>query len=251
MTKLDIPRYSRHILLKVIGETGQKKIEKSRVLVAGLGALGSTIAILLARAGVEFLRIVDQDCPELHNLHRQILYDESHVSAAISKAQAAEERLKAANSNVSIESVHASISTDNIHELMSGVDLVVDALDNAITRYAVNDAILSKGIPYIFGGAVETCGNIMVVIPGKTPCLRCLWPDPEQVANHPTASTVGMLSSAAATVASMQVTEALKLLSGHEEDVLSGLLIMDLWRNSFHIAPVQRDPGCICRDFAF
>jgi adenylyltransferase/sulfurtransferase len=242
-----VSRYSRHILLKVIGEDGQKNIEKSRVLVAGLGALGSTIAILLARAGVRFLRIVDLDSPELHNLHRQILYDEVDTVRGVSKAQAAAEHLKAANSNIEIDAVHAAIGPENIEELVSNVDLVVDALDNARTRYVVNDAILAHGIPYVFGGAVETCGNVMAIIPGKSPCLRCIWPDPEAVAGHATASTVGVLSSTASTVASIQVTEALKILAGRQEDLLQGLLVMDTWRGSFCIANVHPDPNCTCR----
>ncbi|MBI5250146.1 MAG: HesA/MoeB/ThiF family protein [Desulfomonile tiedjei] len=242
-----VPRYSRHMLLKVIGEEGQEKIENSRVLVAGLGALGSMAALLLARAGVGFLRIVDQDAPELHNLHRQFLYDEADVESGLSKAEAAELHLQAANSSVKIDAVNEAIGPENVDALCSDVDLVVDALDNIRTRYFINDLILSRGIPYVFGGAVETIGNIMTIIPGKTPCLRCLWPDPEAVDNHPRASAVGVLSSAAATVASLQVTEALKILVGRENDILSGLLVLDVWRSCFHVAPISIDPECICR----
>lgn len=242
-----VPRYSRHMLLKVIGEEGQKNIEKSRVLVAGLGALGSTIAILLARAGVSFLRIADVDMPELHNLHRQILYDEIDVHRGVSKAQAAAERLKAANSAVEIEAVHAAISSENIEAMVENVDLVVDALDNARTRYVVNDAVLAHKIPYIFGGAIETCGNVMAIIPGKTPCLRCIWPNPDAVLNHPTAAALGVLSSAATAVASMEVTEALKILAGRQDEVVPGLLVMDVWRGHFCVAHVEPDPKCICR----
>ncbi len=246
-----IPRYSRHSLLRVIGEEGQRRIEQSRILVAGLGALGSVAAMLLARAGVGFMRIVDQDAPELHNLQRQVLYNETDVHSGLSKAEAAFAHLKAANSSIEIEPVSAAIGPDNVEALVGGVDLVVDALDNTRTRYLVNDAILARGIPYVFGGAVETVGNIMTIIPGKTPCLRCLWPHPEAVENHARASTVGVLSSGAATVASLQVTEALKILSGHEDQVLPGLLVLDVWRGSFHVAPVQRNPQCVCRNFEY
>jgi len=245
-----IPRYSRHTLLRVIGEDGQKRLEQSRVLIAGLGALGSLVAILLSRAGVGFLRIVDQDCPELHNLHRQILYDESDATSGLSKAQAARRRLKAAASNVEVEAVTSAIGPENVVELVEGVDLVVDALDNIAARYLINDAILARNIPYVFGGAVETVGNVMTIIPGKTPCLRCLWPDPAAVADHPRASTVGVLSSAATAVASLEVTEALKILAGREGDALKGLLVMDVWRNQFQVAPVQPDPACACRRVA-
>jgi molybdopterin-synthase adenylyltransferase len=243
----DIPRYSRHELLRVIGEDGQKKIAKARVLVTGLGALGSLISILLARAGVGMLRIVDVDAPELHNLHRQILYDEEDTRSGLSKAQAAAQRLRLANSTVQIEAVAAAIGPGNIAQLTTGIDLVVDALDNISTRYCVNDRILELGIPYVFGGAVETVGNVMTIIPGKTPCLRCLWPDPYAVADHPRASTVGVLSTAATAVASVQVTEALKIIVGREEDALAGLLVMDVWHSQFHVAPVAPDPRCRCR----
>ncbi|MGB6068642.1 MAG: HesA/MoeB/ThiF family protein [Desulfomonilaceae bacterium] len=241
-----IPRYSRHQLLRVIGKDGQQKIRESRVLIAGLGALGSLISILLVRAGVGFVRIADQDCPELHNLHRQILYEEEDALRCISKAQAAANRLRASNSDVEIQAVEAAIARDNVEELTQNVDLVVDALDNIRTRYLINDVILNRGIPYIFGGAVETVGNVMTIIPGRTPCLRCLWPDPGAVDNHPRASAVGVLSAVATAVASFQVTEALKIMVGREEDILSGLLVFDVWRNDFHIAPLERDPGCIC-----
>ncbi|MBM3298586.1 MAG: HesA/MoeB/ThiF family protein [Deltaproteobacteria bacterium] len=242
-----IPRYSRQILLKVIGQEGQRRIERARVLVAGLGALGSLISILLARAGVGFLRIADHDTPELHNLHRQILYDESDTISGFSKAKAAEKHLRAAASNIIIEAVEAKIGHETIGELIRDVDVVVDALDNIETRYHVNDAILQRCIPYVFGGAIETVGNVMTVIPGKTPCLRCLWPNPEAMLNHPRAAVVGVLSCAATAVASVQVSETLKILVGKHEELLSGLLVMDVWRTLFRVAPVEPDPDCICR----
>jgi adenylyltransferase/sulfurtransferase len=243
----EISRYSRHELLRVIGTEGQEKITKSRVLVAGLGALGSVIAMLLARAGVGFLRIVDIDAPEMHNLQRQVLYEEADVGAGTPKAEAARIRLLAANSQIAIEAVTARIGSDNIDELMSGIDLVVDALDNTPPRYAINDAICARGIPYVFGGAVETVGNVMSILPGRTPCLRCLWPDPEAVVNHPRASDVGVLSSVATAVAAIEVTEALKILIGDYEELISGLLVLDIWRNQYQVAALEPDPSCICR----
>jgi adenylyltransferase/sulfurtransferase len=235
------------MLLRVIGEDGQKKIEKSRVFVAGLGALGSIISMLLARAGVGFLRIADHDAPEIHNLHRQLLYDEADVVSGLSKAEAARNRLLAANSQVEIEAVTTLIGPDNVESLTEGVDLVVDALDNIRARYFINDTILARGIPYVFGGAIETVGNVMTIIPGKTPCLRCLWPDPQAVDNHPRASAVGVLSAAATAVAAVEVSEALKILVGREDEALQGLLVMDLWRGQFQCAPVAPDPACLCQ----
>ncbi|MFH1113877.1 MAG: HesA/MoeB/ThiF family protein [Pseudomonadota bacterium] len=242
-----VPRYSRHTLLKVFGENGQEKIQRSRVFVAGLGALGSLISILLARAGVGFLRVADCDAPELHNIHRQILYDEADTTSGLSKARAAEKRLKAAASDVEIEAVDVRIGPETIDALTEDVDVVVDALDNMATRYHVNDAVIARNIPYVFGGAIGTSGNVLTVLPGKTPCLRCLWPDPEAVSDHPRAAAVGVLSSAATAVASIQVTETIKLLLGRQEDLLPGLLTLDLWHNRFRIAAVEPDPGCVCR----
>ncbi len=241
------PRHSRHELLRMIGPEGQERIRRSRVFVAGLGALGSLVAILLARAGVGFLRIADVDKPELHNLHRQILFDEADVQRGLSKAQVAENKLRAANSEIEIEAITAAIGPENVEELTRDVDVVVDALDNIRTRYVINDTILARGIPYVFGGAVEASGNVMTIIPGKTPCLRCLWPDPAAVESHPTAARVGVLSSAAAVVAAIEVTEALKILVGKEQEALCGLLVMDLWNYRFQTAVVQPDPSCICR----
>jgi molybdopterin/thiamine biosynthesis adenylyltransferase len=242
-----IARYSRHTLLNVIGQAGQEKISRARVLVAGLGALGSTIAMLLARAGVGFLRLVDNDCPEIHNLHRQLLYTEEDVAKGLSKSEAAMRNLRAANSEVEFEAVDEAITAANVEKLVIDVQLVMDALDNTETRYLLNDAAFAFGVPYVFGGAVQTVGNIMTIIPGKTPCLRCLWPDPTKVAGHARASTTGVLSSVASAVASMQVTEAIKILVGKEEDLIQGLLVMDFWRTAFHVAPVKADPNCVCQ----
>ncbi|MGC8658921.1 MAG: HesA/MoeB/ThiF family protein [Desulfomonilaceae bacterium] len=239
-------RYSRHVLLDIIGQEGQKKIRNGRVLVAGLGALGSTVSILLARAGVGFLRIVDKDSPELHNLHRQTLYNEVDVSSGLSKAEAARFHLLSMASEVEIEAVNQEIREDNVSNLLDGIDLVVDALDNSETRFILNDAIVMRNIPYIFGGAVETVGNVMSIIPGRTPCLRCIWPDPSTIMGHARAATVGVLSSVASLVASIQVTEIFKLLVGDIGNTIPGILIVDVWKNQFRVVPVQPDPNCSC-----
>ena len=168
------------------------------------------------------------------------------MARGVSKAQAAKERLVAANSGIEVEAIAATIGPDNVGELVTGVDLVVDALDNMKARYFINDAIIDRGIPYVFGGAVECAGNVMTIIPGRTPCLRCLWPNPAAVEDHPRASTVGILSSAASAVASIQVTEAIKILVGSLDDILPGLLVMDFWRNQFQLCEIKPDPTCKC-----
>jgi adenylyltransferase/sulfurtransferase len=245
-----IDRYTRHSLLRVIGPEGQEKIQHARVLVVGLGALGSTISVLLARAGVGYLRIVDGDAPELHNLHRQILYNEADVHEGLPKAHAAKKHLLEGNSTIVVEPYAEFVNAENVRPLLEGIDVVVDALDNIATRYLVNDCAVSMHIPYVFGGAVETVGNVMSIIPGRTACLRCLWPDPEAVKNHPTASTVGVLSAVASAVASIEVAECLKILVGSLDDLIPGLLVIELWANQYQIVALKPDPGCICAKVA-
>ncbi len=241
-----VDRYHRHSLLRVIGAEGQEKIQRAKVLVVGLGALGSTISTLLARAGVGYLRIVDGDAPELHNLHRQILYNEADVYKGMPKADAAKKHLLEGNSTIQVESRGEFVNAHNVHALLEGMDVVVDALDNIATRYLVNDCAISMDIPYIFGGAVETVGNVMSIVPGRTACLRCLWPNPEVVKNHPTASTVGVLSAVASAVASIEVAECLKILVGSWDDLIPGLLMIELWANQYQIVPLEPDPACVC-----
>ncbi len=242
-------RYSRHELLKVVGQEGQLRIESARVLVAGQGALGSLISILLARAGVGFLRLIDRDFPETHNLHRQILYDDTDVVSGIPKALAAGKHLSRCAPFIEIDAIHAEITKDNIDAMVDDVHVVVDALDNAATRYIVNDCALSHRIPYVFGGVVETAGNVMTILPGKGPCLRCLWPVPSEVSQHQTASTVGVLSSVATLIASIQVTEAMKIIVGDTENLIPGIMTIDAWHNHWQVVPVSRDPECICSGF--
>ena len=242
----EFDRYSRHILLKMIGMAGHEKIRKARVLVTGIGALGSMISILLARAGVESLRLVDKDTPEMNNLHRQILYSESDVLMGLSKAEAARANLLKTVSNVAIDAVNVEIDKNSIYQLLDDVDIVVDALDNAETRFIVNDAILDRKIPYVFGGAVETMGNVMTIIPGKTACLRCLWPDSSCSLGHARASTVGVLSSVASLIASIEVTEAFKVLVGDLDSLIQGIMVLDVWKNDYHVVPIVPASGCIC-----
>ena len=239
-------RYSRHALLDVIGNEGQSRIQSARVLVTGQGALGSLISMLLTRAGIGFLRIVDRDYPEVHNLHRQLLFDDADIVSGFSKAVAARNHLLKSAPFCEIDAIHTEIDSHNIDRLVDSIDVIIDAVDNTSTRYVVNDSALSHGIPYVFGGVVETAGNVMTIMPGQTPCLRCLWPEPSQVAMHQTASTVGVLSSVATLIASLQVTEAIKIIVGDVENLIPGLLTIDAWRNHWQVVHLSRDPECAC-----
>lgn len=245
----DTSRYSRHVLLDVIGQEGQTRIQSARVLITGQGALGSLISILLSRAGIGFLRIVDKDYPETHNLHRQILYDDADVAAGFPKSLAARKHLRNCAPFVEIDAIHAEITPDNIDSMVENVDVIVDALDNTSTRYIVNDSALAHGIPYVFGGVVQTAGNVMTIIPGKSPCLRCLWPDPSQIVHHQNASSVGVLSSMATLIASIQVTETIKIIVGDTTNLIQGIMTIDAWHNHWQVVPLSRDPECVCSRF--
>ena len=245
-------RYHRQSLLPFIGPNGQAKLAAARVLLVGCGALGGVVADQLVRGGVGHLRLVDRDTVELTNLQRQVLFDETDAEGGTPKAAAAARRLAAINSAVTVEPVVADVHAGNVRSLMDGVTVVVDGTDNAETRYLLNDAAVSAGVPWVYGGCVSADGRVMAIRPGVTPCLRCLFPDPPAVGELPTCDTVGVLGPAAAVVASLQVVAAFKLILG---EPTAGLTVVDLWRNRFHVVDTgDRRPDCPCcgrREFPF
>jgi molybdopterin-synthase adenylyltransferase len=225
-------RYSRQTRVPGIGKAGQEKIGQSRVVVCGCGALGTVLANHLVRAGVGFVRIVDRDFVEISNLQRQVLFDESDVISNMPKSVAAAAKLRAVNSAIAIESVVADIDRTNILELCKDVDLILDGTDNFEVRYLINDAAVKLGKPWVFGGAVGSEGQSMTILPGETPCLRCVFeasPGPGEVG---TCETAGVLGPAVAVVASYQAAEALKILAGKREAINRELVTFDLWTNT-------------------
>ncbi|WP_017728324.1 ThiF family adenylyltransferase [Halalkalibacterium ligniniphilum] len=222
-------RYSRQMLFAPIGVEGQKRLQESRVLIVGVGALGTVLANHLVRAGVGFVRFVDRDYVEASNLQRQMLFDENDVKESVPKAIAAERKLGAINSSVRVEGVIADATRENIEELMDGVDLVLDGTDNFETRFLLNDACYQKGIPFVYGGAVSSRGMSAMFVPGKTPCLRCFINGGQ--ASGQTCDTVGVVSPIVDIVASYQVMEALKYLVGAEDAFRNSLLTIDVWRH--------------------
>jgi adenylyltransferase/sulfurtransferase len=225
-------RYSRQVRVPGIGKAGQERIGKSRVTVCGCGALGTVLANHLVRAGVGFVRIVDRDFVEVSNLQRQVLFDESDVTNNMPKAVAAANKLRAVNSAITIEPVVADIDRTNVLDLCRDADVIVDGTDNFEVRYTINDAAVKLGKPWVFGGAVGTEGQTMTIIPGETPCLRCVFeasPGPGEVG---TCETAGVLGPAVAVVASYQAAEALKLLAGKKEAINRELVTFDLWLNT-------------------
>jgi molybdopterin/thiamine biosynthesis adenylyltransferase len=252
MTPRDKERYSRQILFHGIGEAGQQRLLDARVVVVGCGALGSFEAGSLARAGVGYLRIIDRDYVELSNLQRQWLFDQCDVEQALPKSVAAARRLAAINSDIRIEPVVADLTSANADDLLSECDLILDGTDNFETRYLINDYAVSRGRPWVYGAAVGSYGISMAVAPGKTACLRCVYPDPPPGA-QPTCETAGVLGSLTALVASLQVSEGIKILCG--ADPSRKITTVDVWtgeiRQISEPGPDPQCPACGLRQFPY
>jgi adenylyltransferase/sulfurtransferase len=237
-------RYSRQVLLPAIGREGQQRLAEARVALVGCGATGSTLAALVARAGVGTLRIIDRDYVEPSNLQRQALFDEADAAESLPKAIAAARKLAAINSDIVIEARVADLTPGTVSELLTGAQLVLDGTDNFETRYLINDYAVRERIPWIYSAAVGSYAVTMNVLPGETACLACLFPEAPR-GTFETCDTGGILNSAASTIASMAATEALKLLVGDREAVRRTLLSMDLWSNQrCEIAAGPPRPDC-------
>jgi molybdopterin/thiamine biosynthesis adenylyltransferase len=247
-------RYSRQILYPGIGEAGQEAILRSHAAIVGCGALGSFHAAALARAGVGRLTIIDRDYIEPGNLHRQWLFEEADAAEALPKAVAAERRIQRINSLISVRGVIADLTAMNVGDLLGGVGVILDGTDNFDTRYLINDFAVNRSIPWIYGGAVGSYGLTMPVVPGRTACLRCVYPHPPEGA-QPTCETAGVLNAIISAVASLQVADALKVLSGHSEKVRARIATIDVWEGTLRqVEGPERDPDCPCcahREFSF
>ncbi len=226
-----IDRYSRQILFHEIGKEGQEKLLKSRVLLVGCGALGAAHAEMLARAGVGRLRIVDRDFVEFTNLQRQTLYSEEDAADRVPKAIAAKNRIAKINSEIEVEAIIADVNYSNIEALIDGCDLVLDGTDNFQVRYLLNDACVKHGMTWIYGAAVSSYGTTMTIIPGETPCLRCIFAEMPDAGTSPTCDTAGVIMPIIATVSATQVTEALKILVGDIASLHGSLMQFDVWAN--------------------
>jgi molybdopterin/thiamine biosynthesis adenylyltransferase len=239
-------RYSRQSRFAPLGEEGQRRISAARVALVGLGALGSVQAELLARAGVGTLRLLDRDFVEASNLQRQTLYDEADAAEALPKAVAAARRLARVNSLIQLEPVVADLTPQNCGELLEGMDLILDGTDNFEARYLINDFAVQHGIPWIYGAAVGSYGIKLAVVPGRTACFRCVYPESPRGA-QPTCETDGVLGPVTATIGALQAGDALKILSRGVEVVASKLTTVDVWTGEIRqTAPPARDPDCPC-----
>ncbi len=238
-------RYSRQVMLPAIGREGQEKLAAARVGLVGCGALGSVISNHLVRAGVGYLRMVDSDYPELHNLQRQILYTEADVRKRTPKAEAVAVHLAEINSEVTVEPWVARIDQASLPGFAQDLDLLVDGTDNFPTRFLINEYALERGIPWVYGGVLGTSGMSMTIVPGDGPCLRCLVPELPDKEQAPTADVAGVLNTVVAVIASVEATEALKLIVAPEARNRK-LLVVDLWDMVFDTLTVEPDPACPC-----
>jgi len=245
MTALELDdRYSRQMLFGPIGVEGQRKLLSSRVAIVGCGASGSSIASLLARAGIGTLKIIDRDYVEPSNLQRQSLFDEADAAESLPKAIAAARKIAAFNSQILVEPQVADLTPANVESLLANTDLIMDGTDNFETRYLVNDYAVSHGLPWIYTAAVGSYGVTLNVIPGVTACLACVFPDAPRGAVE-TCETSGILNSAVNLASSIAATEAMKLLIGARDRVRRTLLSFDVWWNErAEISADKPLPGC-------
>ena len=239
-------RYSRQILFSGIGTEGQRRLAAGRVAIVGCGATGSALAQLLARAGVVTLRIIDRDYVEASNLQRQSLFEEEDAAESLPKAIAAKRRIAAFNSEITVDPQFEDLVPGNIHALLEGMDLILDGTDNFETRYLVNDYAVENSLPWIYAAAVGSYGVTLNVLPGKTACMACIFPDSPRGMVE-TCETSGILNTAVNLVASIAATEAVKLLIGGAaaERLRKTLLSYDVWTNEqAEIAAGNPRAGC-------
>jgi molybdopterin/thiamine biosynthesis adenylyltransferase len=248
-TPPSLERYSRQMRFYGIGEAGQRKLADAHVTLCGCGALGTVVANALVRAGVGHLRLVDRDFIETHNLQRQVLFDEHDVAENLPKAEAAARKLGAINSEVHVEPVVTDIDRTNILALCADADLILDGTDNFEIRYLINDVAVKLNKPWVYGGSIGSHGQTMTILPSQTPCLRCVFEAAPAPGEAGTCETAGVLSPVVNVVASFQVAEALKILTGHPDKINRELIYVDVWENTLRrikIAPLLGKVDCPC-----
>jgi adenylyltransferase/sulfurtransferase len=242
LTREELVRYNRQILLPQLGEDGQRALKESRVLLVGAGGLGSPVALYLAAAGVGTIGLVDFDVVDLSNLHRQILHGSAGVGS--SKIDSARDRLRDINPNVEIEEYETRFESGNALEIARGYDLIVDGTDNFATRYLVNDASVLLGIPNVYGSVYRFEGQASVFGAPNGPCYRCLFREPPPPHLIPSCAEAGVLGVVPGLVGTIQATEAIKQLLGLGDTLVGKLLTIDAMTMAFRTIEIRRDPEC-------
>ena len=243
LTPAQLDRYSRHLMLPEIGEKGQERLLKSRVLLLGAGGLGSPAALYLAAAGVGTLGVIDADVVDASNLQRQILH--GTASIGMPKVESGKRRIEDLNPDVKVVSFEERLTSENIDRVFDqGWDVVVDGLDNFPTRYLVNDASIWKNIPVVHGSIFRFDGQVTTFVPKLGPCYRCLYPEPPPAHLAPSCSEAGVLGVLPGMIGTIQATEAIKVVLGMGEPLKGRLLMYDSLNMSFRQLKLRRDPNC-------
>lgn len=238
-------RYSRHLLVPEIGSDGQERLLDSKVLLLGAGGLGSPVALYLAAAGVGTIGIVDDDAVDLSNLQRQVIHTTDNIGLA--KTDSAKQAIEALNPNINVIGYETRLNRDNILDIISGYDVIVDGADNFPTRYLLNDASVRLSIPVVSASILGFEGQLSVFAPGDGPCYRCLFREPPPAAMAPSCGANGVLGVLPGTMGLLQATEVIKLIVGAGEPLIGRLLIYDALDTDFTEVKVRRDPDCpIC-----
>jgi molybdopterin/thiamine biosynthesis adenylyltransferase len=236
LTSRERERYDRQIMIGEIGQEGQEKLKRSRVVIAGAGGLGSPIAIYLTAAGIGMIRMIDHDQVTLSNLNRQILHWEEDIGRK--KVDSAKTKLKNLNSTVKLEAIAETIREENVVQLVDGCDVIVDAMDNLPTRYVLNRCAIEKSMPFFHGAVNGFEGRAMTILPGETACLRCMYRGPVPQEKFP------VLGVAPAIIGSIQATEVIKYLLGIGKLLTNRLLIYDGLKVTFSEFEVKKNPSC-------
>ena len=232
------------MLFEPIGPKGQEHLRAASAVLVGCGAIGAAAAQLLVRAGIGRLRILDRDFVETSNLQRQSLFDEADAAQVLPKAVAAEKKLRAINRDVQVQGLIADLGPQNAAELLAGFPLILDGTDNFETRLLMNDYAVKTNTPWIYAAAVSSYGVTLTIRPGQTPCLSCLLESSNGAGLEETCDTIGVLGSIVNLIASLEVTEALKILAGRSDALHGRLLSSDVWSGRFQSLCAERNPAC-------
>lgn len=243
-----IERYSRHIILDGVGVRGQKRLLRSRVLIIGAGGLGAPAALYLAAAGVGTIGIADADVVDLSNLQRQVIHATPDVGKP--KVESARETMQALNPEVTVNAYHEFVSAENVLDLISGYDFVLDATDNFPAKFLINDACVLAGKPFSHAGIIRWQGQLMTYVPGEGPCYRCVFKEPPPPDAVPTCKQAGVIGAVAGVIGSLQAMEAVKYLLGQDGLLTGRLLTYDARKQEFHTVrlPHARHDCAVCGD---
>jgi adenylyltransferase/sulfurtransferase len=239
----EVKRYSRHLIIPDVGMTGQKRLKNAKVLCVGAGGLGSPALLYLAAAGVGTLGVIDFDVVDESNLQRQIIHGQSDIGRP--KALSARDSIKEVNPYVDVVVHEEALTNDNVMDIFSQYDLIVDGTDNFATRYMVNDAAVLLHKPYVWGSIFRFDGQASVFWADYGPCYRCLYPEPPPPGMVPSCAEGGVLGVLCASIGSIQVTEAIKLLTGIGEPLVGRLMIYDALEMNYRTLNIKKDPDCV------